>query len=208
MPRRGLLLATVATLALGGAAGTAASASSVGPAKIATGVLAPTDLSGAKATDQGYVSDSAAVSAYEREFQNVAYGSSRLLYLESRLMLYRSPLDATLARTATWAVVNPAGRSFTTYLRSAVAHFAGVSLTSFSVRSDTELALPATDGRAIVLRIVTPLGRVDEGYVFMQTGKLLGTLTVMSTPGTPIEPADLTRLYRTFAGHMRATGAA
>ena len=202
MPRRALLAAAV--LVWAAFAGGAMAASSAPPAKLAAVVLGSADFDGAKPTEQGFVPDVAAASAYERDFESVEYGRSRLLYVESRLMLYASPLNATVARTGIGAVVDPAGSSFKSLLTLAVAHFSGLPLKSYAVRRTGAITLPGTDGRELVLRLVTPLGRVDEAYVFMQTGKLVGTLTVMSAPNSSLEHADLARLYRTFATRMRA----
>ena len=44
---------------------------------------------------------------------------------------------------------------------------------------------------------------MDGGYVFLQTGKLVGMLTVVSRPGASIEPADLARIYGAFAKRLR-----
>ena len=175
-----------------------------GPARsLAAGVLASRDLAGAKVGEQGAVEDVAALAAYEREFGPVTYRRSRLVYVENRLMLYRSAFDAGVARAAIAAVVDTKGKGFETLLAAAVAHYAGLPLTSWAVRRDEQLALPGAEGRMLLLRVVTPLGRVDEGYVFLQAGKLVGTLTVMSSPGSALEHADLVRLYRTVATRMR-----
>ena len=120
-------------------------------------------------------------------------------------MLYRSTLDATVARAGIGAVVDPGSSAFKGLLALAVAHYSGLPLKSFSIRRNAAITLPGAEGRELVLRLVTPLGRVDEGYVFMQTGRLVGTLTVMSAPATAIEPADLARLYRIFASRMRTS---
>ena len=173
------------------------------PAALAAGVLTPSDFGGAKPSEQGFVSDAAALTAYQREFENVKAGRSPLLYVESRLMLYGSPLEATLAKAAAGAVVDPGSAGFKSLLALAVAKYSGLTLKSYSIRRNTAVSLPGTEGRELVVRLVTPLGRVDEAYVFLQTGKLLGTLTVMSRPAAAIEPADLERLYTAFARRMR-----
>jgi hypothetical protein len=178
-------------------------AAGAGKPPLAGGVLGSRDVNGAEVTEQGYVSDVAAVAAYERDFDAVTFGRSRLLYAESRLALFESAAAATVALAATGAVVDPRGSSFRALLAGLVTRFSGLTLKSYSVRRNAPVVLPATEGRALVVRIVTPAGWVDEAYVFMQTGKLVGNLTVMSAPNSALRPADLTRLYGTFARRMR-----
>jgi hypothetical protein len=169
---------------------------------LAGGVLTSRDLNGAKVKEQGYVS-AVALAAYERDFDTANVGRSRLLYTESKLMVYGSAGDATLAMKLTRDVVDPGSSSFRGQLAALVRRFSGLPMTSYSIRGNAAVASPATDGRKLLVRIRTPLGWVDEGYVYMQTGKLIGSLTVMSAPGTALDPADLSRLTGTFARRMR-----
>ena len=201
---RGHLLAAVVLLCTALAGGTA-SASLTAPPAISAAALTPGDLNGAKVEEQGYVTDIAGVPRYERDFESVKYGRSRLLYVDSTVILYRSAVDASLALAGMRAAFDPKASSFRSLVTSTFAQHTGGLPSSVSVRKQRTLRLTGTDGAELILRLATPAGRIDGGYAFMQTDRIVGVLTVVSKPGASIAPADLARMDGAFAKRMRAT---
>src|SRR5262249_26259912 len=87
--------------------------------KIDTAALAAGDLDGAKVTRAEYVKDNDTVAAYEREFDSVKYGSTRLLSAENDVSLYASAGDAKLFVDGMGGLFDPANPSFKSFIRSA-----------------------------------------------------------------------------------------
>ena len=166
-------------------------------------MLTSADLNGAKVEEQGPKPDVGGVARYERDFESVKYGTSQLLYVESTAILYRSEVDASLALTGMRATFDPTRSSFKALVTGTFAQYTGGVPSSFSIRQNRTLRLPRTDGTALLLRLSSPLGRMDGGYVFLQTGKLVGVLTVVSKANASIAPADLARLYGEAAKRLR-----
>jgi hypothetical protein len=171
---------------------------------IAVGALSSADLHGAKVTRQEYVRDSSAVAAYERAFEDVTYGKSRLLSVESDVTLYGTASEAALFLESMSSTFDPTKSTFRKFLMDAFAQGAGFKLTSFSVLHRRSFTVSATKATEIVLRLGTPFGKLDAAYVFMAEGKLAGSLIVLSTPSSSIRIADLARLDRAFAKRLQA----
>jgi hypothetical protein len=171
--------------------------------RIAGGALKPADVNGAKVSEQGYEQDLHALSRYERDFGAVKYGKTDFSYVESTVLLYASDLDASLTFASIQAGFSPTAKSLAG-LASTFSRTTGITVTSTAIRRKQQFALPGTTGYELILRVVTPAGRMDGGYVFMQSGKLVGMLVSLSTPGASIEHADLARLSKAFARRLRA----
>jgi hypothetical protein len=182
----------------------AARVATVPTAPIASAALAPADLNGATPEEQGFTKDAVAVARYERDFENLTYGRSRLLYVESTVILYRSTTHASLALAGMRAAFNPTSSSFENAVRATFAQHTGMSST-FAIRQNTTLKRDDLDGTVYLLRLTAPVSRMDGGYVFLQTDRLVGQLIVVSKPGASIAPADLARLYNAFAKRLRTT---
>ena len=149
--------------------------------------------------------DVAAVAAYERDFESVKYGRSRLLYVECRLMLYASPLDATVARAGIGAVVNPGSSSFKSLLTLAVAHSSGLPLKSYAVRRNAAITLPGTDGREAGPADRHPArARRTRHTCSCETGALVRVYVDRMSAASSIERATATSV--TIDGRWRGVG--
>ena len=79
-----------------------------------------------------------------------------------------------------------------------------MQLKSFSVLHKRTFTHGQTKGFEVTLRLNFAVGQTDAGFVFQRSGKLVGTLTAVSIPGTPLQTADFRKLYETFAQRMDA----
>jgi hypothetical protein len=202
--RRGLLAATAA-LGLAVPAGVFAGRDATVPtAPITSAALAPADLNGAKPSEEGFTRAAFAVAQYERDFESLTYGRSRLLYVESTVTLYSSTTDASLALAGMRAAFNPTSSSFKNAVTATFAQYTGMS-SRFSIRQSKTIERDDLDGTVYLLRLSAPVSRMDGGYVFLQTGRLVGQLIAVSKPGESIAPADLAGLYGAFTKRLQAT---
>jgi hypothetical protein len=202
--RRGLLAATAVVALAVPAAASAGRDATVPTAPIAAAALAPADLNGAKPEEQGFTKAAFAVAQYERDFESLTYGRSRLLHVESTVILFHSTTNAALALAGIRAGFDPTSGSFEHAVRATFSRYTGMSST-FTIRQKKTLRRDDLEGTVYLLRLSAPVGRIDGGYVFLQTDRLVGQLIVVSKPGASIAPADLTRLYGAFGKRLQST---
>jgi hypothetical protein len=202
--RRGLLAATAALVLAVPAAVSAGRDGTVPTAPIVSAVLQPADLNGAKPEDGGFTKAPFATARYERDYESLTYGRSRLLYVESTATLYQSTVDASLALAGIRAAFNPTSSSFRNAVTATFAQYTGMS-SRFSIRQNKTIERDDLDGTVYLLRLTAPVSRMDGGYVFLQTDRLVGELIVVSKPGASIAPADLARLYGAFTKRLQTT---
>ena len=172
---------------------------------VAAAALTSADLDGAKVEHQAYVKEEDAVSSYERSFDDVDFGRSKLTTVETDVSLYDTEENAKIYITGIAAIFNPSSKGFKTFVTQLFAGETGAAqLKSFSVLHKRTFTHGQTKGFEVTLRLNLAIGHTDAGFVFQRSGKLIGTLTAVSIPGTPLQTADFRKLYETFAQRMDA----
>jgi hypothetical protein len=171
--------------------------------EIAMAALTSADLNGAGVTRQEYVADSDALAAYQREFDGVKYGSSRLANAESDVSLLGSASEVAVYVDAVRSVLDPKSGSFKKFLEDEFAKGAGFKLT-FSVVRRATLTLSGGKAYEMILRLNTPFGGFDVALVFIGSGRFVGALDMTTSPGAMLAPGDVVRLAGVFATRMQA----
>ena len=151
---------------------------------------------------EGYVADEDTVASYEREFDlgEAHIGASQLSGLESDIDLYKDSLETSGAFAGFQTLFT--GESSEEFFASALSQGAGFEATNVQAESVTLPDL-GDDSFAVHVSFDTPLGSYESAFVFVQTGRVVGTLTVTG-PAGEVSVTDVELLAEAMTERMEA----
>jgi hypothetical protein len=200
-----LALLAAASLAAGteGARGTTQLLPVPGSPDPANAVIRPADVGGAAVTHQGYYKDQDFPStiSYSREFSAGKASGTRFTYLDSEAEVGNDPATSVgFVSDIRHYFATPQGRA---QLKKDVEGSAGKrpKLTHVSIAAPRPLGVGK--GFYIVVQIRAfglLLGQMD--LAVFSVDRLLGTVTLVGAPATPIPRATLTRVAATMTGRF------
>jgi cytochrome c6 len=174
------------------------------------------DLPGSRVVSQAYVSDSASVASYEREFVGGRIGTSRLHGANCTVDLGKNLATAKRTFRSLKATLTGPRPRLERLLRQSAQEELGGSARLISLHVTRQQNLGAGDDgieigvtvRASGTRLGNGLISADISFVFVRVGRALGSLSLLSTPNIRIAAAAVVPAATVFAKRIRKALAA
>jgi hypothetical protein len=171
---------------------------------ISVAALTRADLDGAEVVRQGHVADASSVATYEREFDAVRLGASRLTSVQAGVSLFGSVAETKAAIERAPSVFSPRNTAFRNEFVRELAEEGGLVVEKLSVVGEGTARFGGALAYHVTLRLETPIGPFDAAYVFVASGRFFGHLALVSEPGARLARADVVRLGARLAQRMAA----
>jgi hypothetical protein len=200
-------------LALAGGVAAAADRTQAAVPNLAKMCLRASDFPGSKLVRQQYVPDPDWVKTYEREFEGGKVGTSRLANAECSVALAASTSEAALFYRALHAIFTGPRAEVEAFFREAVeSEGLGEEARLISLRVIRNRALKVGDGAAEVALVMrasdTEFGAsavtITFSFTEIRVGRTLGTIYLLSRPGTGVAGNDVARTAGLLARLMKA----